>query len=262
VSLIRPVVEQTPRPLLLTGAAHGIGAAVARLAGARTPLALVDRDRDAVTALADELRTDERPTVGLVADVRDEAAVAAAFDDAIRDLGPLGGVVVSAGIDRGGLLHELDVAAWDEVVAINLRGAFLACRAALRAMLEHGGAIVCVSSPLGEVAVPGAGAYGASKAGIGALVRSAAVDYGAHGIRVNAVLPGPTETDLMWATVPKSERPAMRETIAGEVPLGRLADPSEPARAVLWLLSDEASYVTGAQLACDGGVLAKASVSV
>jgi NAD(P)-dependent dehydrogenase (short-subunit alcohol dehydrogenase family) len=130
-------------------------------------------------------------------------------------------------------------------------------------MLGTGGSIVCVSSPFALTAPEaGASAYSASKAGISALVRSLAVDYGRHGIRVNAILPGPTETELMWANVPESERARVRRTIESEVPLGRLADPKEPARAAMWLLSDNASYVTGSQLACDGGVLAKASVSV
>jgi NAD(P)-dependent dehydrogenase (short-subunit alcohol dehydrogenase family) len=250
------------RVLLITGAASGIGAAVARLAPDATPLVLVDRDEPAVLALAAELEGTGRRAIAVGADVREADDVARAFV-AAATLGDLGGVVASAGIDRGGLLHELPAASWDDVIAVNLRGAFLTCQAAVRAMRGAGGSIVCVSSPLGQVAVPGgAAAYSASKAGIGALVRSAAVDYGRDGIRVNAVLPGPTETALMWAAVAPGEVAAMRDTVAAEVPLGRLADPGEPARAALWLLSDDASYVTGSQLACDGGVLAKASVTV
>ena len=110
-------------------------------------------------------------------------------------------------------------------------------------------------------AFPGAGAYSASKAGVAALVRAMAVDYVAAGIRVNGVLPGPTNTDLMWANVKDDERAEMLELITGEVPIGRLAEPSEIARMILWLLSDEASYTTGSMLGCDGGVLARASVS-
>ena len=177
---------------------------------------------------------------------------------------PLAGVVTAAGIDRGELLHALEPREWDHVLAVNLRGTFLTCKAALRHMLDgDGGSIVCISSPLASVATPGgAGAYSASKAGVSALVRSIAVDYARHGVRVNALLPGPTETDLMWANVPAEERERTRQVVAGEVPLGRLADPQEIARAAIWLLSEDASYVTGAQLPCDGGILAKASVSV
>jgi NAD(P)-dependent dehydrogenase (short-subunit alcohol dehydrogenase family) len=250
-------------PILVTGAARGIGFAVARLAAhAGAPVALVDRDADALERARGALGGDD--VVAIVCDVSDEEGVGAAFAAAAERLGPLAGVVASAGVDRGGPLHELDAADWDSVLAINLRGTFLTCRAALRQMLQTGrGAIVCVSSPFACVGGPaGTGAYSASKGGVSALVRALAVEYGPHGIRVNAVLPGPTETELMWASVDPANVPVARATVSDEVPLGRLADPEEPARAALWLLSDQASYVTGAQLACDGGVLAKASVSI
>jgi NAD(P)-dependent dehydrogenase (short-subunit alcohol dehydrogenase family) len=251
--------------VVVTGAASGIGAATARLAAERGyAVALLDRDDAGVQAGAQALTDDGAAAIGLACDVGDERAVDDAFATAAR-LGPLHGVVASAAIDRGGLVHELDASRWDEVIAVNLRGAFLTCRAALRQLVEAGagGSIVCVSSPFALVAAPGGvGAYSASKGGTSALVRALAVDYGSHGIRVNAIVPGPTETPLMWANVPAQERETARATIRREVPLGRLAEPEEPARAALWLLSDEAAFVTGTQLVCDGGVLAKASVSV
>ena len=224
---------------------------------------LLDRDHDALQAAIEALHESaDAVVVGRVVDVRDEAALGTAVDTLVGEIGPLGGLVTSAGLVRGGLVHELDAATWDEIVAINLRGTFLACRAAIPHMLEAGGAIVCLSSPFAFVAARQVGAYAASKGGVSALVRALAVDYAEHAIRVNAVLPGPTETDLMWAEVAEPDVAKMRETVEREVPLGRLAQPGEPARAVVWLLSDSASYVTGAQLSCDGGVLAKASVSV
>jgi NAD(P)-dependent dehydrogenase (short-subunit alcohol dehydrogenase family) len=93
-------------------------------------------------------------------------------------------------------------------------------------------------------------------------VRCMAIDYASHGIRVNAIVPGPTDTKLMWVNVPEEARPRMREVIQREVPLGRLAEPQEVARAAVWLLSDDASYVTGSHIVIDGGVTAKASISV
>jgi NAD(P)-dependent dehydrogenase (short-subunit alcohol dehydrogenase family) len=150
-------------------------------------------------------------------------------------------------------------------VGVDLRGTWLCCRAAIRCFLRAGraGAIVCTSSPAAEVGLPGGtAAYSAAKGGVSALVRSLAVEYAGRGIRVNAIAPGPTETELMWANVDGVQVRSMRRQVADEVPVGRLADPREPALAALWLLSDEASYVTGAQLAVDGGVLARASVSV
>lgn len=266
MSNVRPVDESLlVGATLVTGAAAGIGHAVARLLSrSGNSVALLDCDSDRVGLVASELRVNGGgAALALACDVANEEELESAFDEAERELGPLSGVVASAGIDRGGELHELPSATWDEVIGVNLRGTFLTCRAALRRMLGRGGSIVCVSSPLAFVSPPGgAGAYVASKGGISALVRSLAVDYARHGIRVNAVLPGPTETELMWASVDPGRVAEMRETICSEVPLGRLADPEEPARAVVWLLSEAASYVTGSQLACDGGVLAKASVTV
>jgi NAD(P)-dependent dehydrogenase (short-subunit alcohol dehydrogenase family) len=272
VQVIRPADERTeiaaerlplPRgPILVTGGARGIGLAVARLsAAAGVPVAIVDRDRDALARAAAELGSD---CLLIACDVRDEADVCAAFDRALNRFGSLQGVVASAGIDRSAPFHELATQDLDDLLAVNLRGCALTCREALRHMLPaQSGSIVCVSSPFAQVGGPsGTGAYSASKGGVSALVRALAVEYGPRGIRVNAVLPGPTDTDLMWAGVDAADIPRMRAQVATEVPLRRLADPEEPARAALWLLSDLASYVTGAQLACDGGVLAKASVSI
>jgi len=152
------------------------------------------------------------------------------------------------------------------VLSVNLTGAFLTSRAILQGLVaaKRPGSIVLCSSPAAYVgfAAGGASAYAASKGGISALTRSMAVDYAPHRVRVNAIVPGPTETPLMWAAVPEDEREEMRHVVEKEVPIGRMADPVEAARAAIWLLSDEASYVIGSHLVCDGGVLAKASISV
>lgn len=258
--------ESIRETLLVTGATSGIGRAVAERAleeGLR--VAIVGRRPEAVEETVSELGSGREDRIApLVCDVSDAGQVAAAIEAASERLGPPLGLVTSAAVDHGGLVHELDPASFDEVLATNLRGTFLLCRACLPAMIEAGaGSIVCVSSPLGLVATAGgSGAYSASKAGISALVRSLALDYADRGIRANSLLPGPTETKLMWANVPEAEVAGMRATINREVPLGRLAAPAEIAHPALWLLSDQASYVTGAALPCDGGVLAKASVSV
>ena len=181
-------------------------------------------------------------------------------------MGPIYGAFANAGLDTGGFLHELPFETWKRVLDTNLTGIYLTCKYALRQILKAGtpGSIVCTSSPAATVgfAAGGAGAYSASKGGISALVRCMAVDYARHGIRVNAVVPGATETRLMWANVAPADMPEMRRRVCEEVPLGRLASPDEPARAVVWLLSDESSYVTGSHLVCDGGILAKACISV
>src|SRR6185437_4402237 len=151
----------------------------------------------------------------------------------------------NAGIDTGGPIHDLPLATWSLVIETNLTGVFLSCKHALRAMLAAGipGSIVCTSSPTGFVALAagGTGVYSATKAGISALVRCMAIDYARHGIRVNAIVPGATETALMWNNVAEENIPEMRQVMSNEIPLGRLAQPEDPARAVGWLLSDESS---------------------
>lgn len=254
--------------LVVTGGGSGIGRAVVELAAQRgTAIAIVDATgQSAADAAEKSLRLGAPAALGLECDVRDEAAVAAAFEQVVAELGPPTGLFTSAGIDIGGLAHELEFSDWRRVIATNLDGTFLSCKFAIKAMLaaERPGAILCCSSPASFVAFAAGGtsAYSASKGAVSALVRSLAVDYARYGIRVNALVPGSTETPLMWANVPDEQRPAMRATLAGEIPLGRLAAPAEPARAALWLLSEDAAYVTGSHLVCDGGTLAKGSVSV
>lgn len=253
--------------LLVTGAASGIGFAVATLAGQRGwHVIAADAAEQANGACAEQIVRAGGQARAIRCDVTDEQSVADLFGELSADGIVPAGVVAAAGVDRGGFAHDLPLGAWQQVLTVNLTGAFLICRAALAAMLAagRGGSVVLCSSPAAFVgfAAGAASAYAASKGGVSALTRTLAVDYAHHGIRVNAIVPGPTETPLMWAAVPERERDAMRAKIAGEVPIGRLADPAEPAKAALWLLGDEASYVTGAHLVCDGGVLAKASVSV
>jgi NAD(P)-dependent dehydrogenase (short-subunit alcohol dehydrogenase family) len=252
--------------VLVTGAASGIGRATAELAATRghTVLAL-DRDADAIEPLGETLlELGARQAVAAVADVTDEHALERVLEDAVGGLGPITAAVCSAGVDGGGPTHEVSVESFDRLVAVNLRGTFLTCRAVARRLVEHeqAGAIVCVSSISAFVGIPGGtAAYSASKGGVAALVRSLAVEYAPRNIRVNAIAPGATETPLMWANVPAAEIEAMRATVCQEIPLGRLAAPAEQAAAILWLLSAEASYMTGTHLVLDGGVLARASLS-
>src|SRR5262249_46806845 len=159
-----------------------------------------------------------------------------------NEMGVPYGLFTSAAVDLGGLVDELPAATWGQVIETNLNGTFLACKHAIRKMRQADvpGSIVCASSPTGVVSLAGggAGAYSATKGGIPALMRCMAVDYARYGIRVNAIVPGATETRLMWNNVPPEDIPRMRGVLAKEIPLGRLAQPEEPARAVAWLLSD------------------------
>lgn len=260
-----PTSSSTERTIVVTGGGSGIGRAVSLLCAKRgDKVVILDKDGDA--AMATAAQAGPTCSLGLRCDVTDEEQVEQAFDTIENRFGAPYGLFANAGVDRGGLVHELPLATWRFVVDTNLTGVFLSCKYALTKMLaaELAGSIVCTSSPTGFVALSsgGVGAYSATKAGISALVRCMAVDYARYGIRVNSIVPGATETPLMWSNVGAEDIPAMREQVSREVPLGRLAEAEEPARGVAWLLSEESSYVTGSNLVCDGGILAKASISV
>lgn len=250
--------------LLITGAGSGIGRAVACAAACDGWLVhATDVDDAAAAETLDQVRQHGGHGTSHGLDVTDAAAVAQTFS-ALDASGPLRGLFTAAGIDSGGAAHELDPAVWRRVLDVNATGTFLVVQQALEAMMHGGGSIVLCSSPAAQVgfAAGGATAYGASKGAISSMTRTLAVDYARFGIRVNAIVPGPTETPLMWANVPSADVERMREQVAREVPLGRMAQPEEIAESVLWLVSDRASYTTGSLVGCDGGVLAKSSISV
>lgn len=255
--------------VVVTGGAAGIGRETARLLGASgVPVAVLDADgAGAESGAVAAISAGAPDALGLRCDVTCETELSRAVRQAAERFDTVpSGLFAAAGVDLGGPAHELPMRDWSKVLDVNLTGAYLAARTVIAEMLEHGtgGSLVLCSSPAAFAAFSAGGtsAYSASKGGVSALVRSLAIDYASAGIRVNSIVPGPTETTLMWAGVPESERDAMREQLNSEVPLGRMADAEEPARAALWLLGGESSYVTGSQLVCDGGVLAKASVSV
>ncbi len=252
--------------VLVTGAASGIGAATAHLAAERGyGVALLDLDGSALEEMMPELRERGAPAAACAAaDVADARSLGDALETVSADLGIPTATVCCAGVDIGGSSAELPMDEFDRVLAVNLRGTFLTCRGVIRLLLEADlpGAIVCVSSISALIGVPGGtAAYSASKGGVASMVRSLAIEYADRGIRINALMPGATETPLMWANVPEGERATMRRRVCGEIPLGRLADPAEQARAALWMLSSEAAYMTGAELVLDGGIVAKAPLS-
>lgn len=255
--------------IVVTGGASGIGRAVVlACAGRGARVAVLDIDADGANEVAEEARrlgaTDAVP---LACDVGDDRDVESAFADCAARLGTPTGLHANAGIEINQPAHLMPLADWQRVLRVNLTGIFLCCRHAVRAMIAggRGGSIVCTSSPAAFVGFAGGGngAYGASKGGISALVRSLAIDYARHNIRVNAVVPGATDTPLLLANAQNDQHfrahGEMLRQAGQQVPLGRLARPSEIANAVVWLLSSDASYVTGAHLVCDGGLLAKSA---
>jgi NAD(P)-dependent dehydrogenase (short-subunit alcohol dehydrogenase family) len=254
---------------LVTGAGSGIGAAVALLAaerGHRVAAMDVDDERAEATARL-ALERGAPASLALAADVADADAVARAVTECTDALGVPTAVLANAGIERNGRAHQLPLADWDAVLAVNLTGAFLTARAAIAALLDADapGSIVVTSSPAAFLGFAGGGntAYAASKGGLSAMVRSLAVDYAPRGIRVNAIVPGATDTPLLVAHLPEGDRgaahAAMRAKAREQIPLARMGTPEEIAEAALWLWSDAASYVTGSHLVCDGGLLARSA---
>jgi 2-keto-3-deoxy-L-fuconate dehydrogenase len=237
------------RTALITGAASGIGRAVAELLAAEGAgrLVLVDVDAAALDAL--DLPGTER-VVGSVADE--------GLWDRL-DLGGLDLAVVNAGVVGAGPISDLSFPEWRRILSINLDGAFLTLRAALRAM-RNGGAIVATASAAGLKAEAGVAAYGASKAALLHLVKVAAKEAAPRRIRVNAIAPAGVETPV-WDAVPMfadraeaiGRDAAFAELAAMATPLGRYAKANEVAAQIAWLLSDEAALITGATLVSDGG---------
>jgi NAD(P)-dependent dehydrogenase (short-subunit alcohol dehydrogenase family) len=236
---------------LVTGAASGIGLATATLlADTAERLILVDRDADALARVALPCTVDLLP-----GDVADEDF----WESAAPYLGGLTHAVVNAGVAGAGAIAGLDFAEWRRILSVNLDGAFLTLRAAMRA-IDGAGAIVAVASAAGIKAEPGIAAYAASKAGLIQLVRVAAKEGAARRLRVNAIAPAGVETPV-WDAVPMfatraaeiGRDAAFAELAAMATPLGRYARPEETARQVAFLLSDDAALMTGSVLVSDGG---------
>jgi len=242
-----PTIDLTGKTAFVTGSTRGIGHAVAVAlyqAGAR--VAIVGRDAGKAGAVAATLG--ER-AFGVACDVSDGKQIESAIAAAELALGPVDILVNNAGITRDNLLLRMTEAEWDEVLAANLKGAFLTTKAVLKGMMKRrSGRIINVSSIIGLTGNKGQANYAASKAGLIGFTKSVAKEYGSRGILVNAIAPGFIETD-MTSGLPEEARKAM---LAG-ITLGRLGRPEDVAGAVLFLASDLAGYITGQVLVVDGG---------
>jgi NAD(P)-dependent dehydrogenase (short-subunit alcohol dehydrogenase family) len=250
---------------VVTGAARGIGQAIAvGLAARGAAVACLDIDGDGVRETAGLIEREGGRALPLVCDVTDWDAVEAAAARVGSTLGGPDVVVTNAGGSAGDVCDFLDMdpQRWHRMVDRNLTSTFYTALAFGRLMARgdggdgdrgdggDGGAIVCISSQLGEVVRPSLAHYCAAKGGVRQLVRAMAVDLAAHGIRVNAVAPGPTWTP---GNQELFSRPEVRERNERSIPLGRLAEPDEMVGAVAFLASADASYITGATLLVDGG---------
>lgn len=215
---------------------------------------LVDRDAARAQNVAKELGAGE-PVVG---DVSDAAFCRHAVDTALSRHAQIDVLVNAAGvIVRANAVDTTDEQ-WNKIMAINVNGVFFMCRAAIPAMRRQGrGAIVNFGSIWGDVGAAGAAAYCASKGAVHNLTRAMALEHVKDGIRINAVCPGEVNTPMLSSERKEPVTPAMLQRIAESVPLGRLAEPVEIARVVLFLASDAASYMTGAMINVDAGYTAR-----
>jgi len=245
---------------LVAGAGGGIGGAGAEaLAREGAAVFCTDIDAAAAEAAAARIRDAGGRAAALALDVRDREAVDRAVAASVRQFGRLDIVLECAGISHRGNFLDLDAPTWDRIIAVNLTGMFHLGQAAARQMVRQGsggnsgGSIINVTSQLAEVARPERAAYVASKGGGRSLTHAMAVDLASHGIRVNAIAPGPTLTGLTRASYTD---PASRRATEALIPLGRLGQPDDLAGAVLFLASDESRWVTGSTVTVDGGYLA------
>jgi NAD(P)-dependent dehydrogenase (short-subunit alcohol dehydrogenase family) len=244
---------------IITGAGMGMGrAAAVRFAQEGARVGLIDIDEAAVTATAAAIRAAGGEALPLVADVTDEAQVAAAVERAVAAWGGLDIVVANAAIQLFGQddrVDRLDLGVWRRTIEVNQTGVFLACKHGIRALLASGGGnVVVTASPTSLYGLaPGFDAYSSSKAGVLGLVKVMANDYAREGIRVNAVIPGFTDTPLVRTVIADD---AERERLVRTIPMGRPGRPEEVAAVMAFLASDDAAYVTGAAWACDGGMTA------
>jgi NAD(P)-dependent dehydrogenase (short-subunit alcohol dehydrogenase family) len=246
------------RVALVTGAASGIGRATAQvLAGRGASVVLVDVDETGTAGTAGLIGDDTR-IAPVCADVTDEAAVSRMVAATVERFGRLDYACNVAGISvEPKPFVEHTRAEWQRVIDVDLTGVFLCMQHELRQMLAqgHGGAIVNVSSGAGVVPAPGQPHYTAAKHAVLGLTKHAAQEYASSGIRVNAVLPGQTETDPMRAYL--DAQPDHGERLLRRLPMGRMARPDEIAESIAWLCSDASSYVNGVSLLVDGGQIAR-----
>ena len=242
------------RVAVVTGGAAGMGLAISRrLANDGHAVAVFDIDGDAVGAAAEAIRTGGAKAMGVAVDVSDRAAVEAAIARVRAELGPIGIMVTSAGIDRFESFTEITVESWDRMIAVNLSGTFHCVQCAVPDMLEAGwGRIVTISSSSAQSGTRQMAHYVASKGGVIALTKALALDLAPDGITVNTIPPGFIDTPMARRAEQRGDLPSI-DAVAARTPVRRAGTPEDIAAACAFLCSEEAGYITGQQINVNGG---------
>lgn len=242
---------------LVTGGGEGIGAAIARLfAQEGAAVVITGRRKDYLERIVNEIERDKGRALAVAGSVADKPHAREAVSKAVRTFGKLNVLVNNAGILAvGKLLQDTDDAMWDELIAVNLTGAFRMTRAAVPEMINAGGgSIINISSIAALVGIPLIAAYGATKGALNALTRCLAIDHAGQGIRCNVVCAGLVDTSM---AAPLLNNPAQLAQVLAAYPLGRPGTPEEVAKLVLYLASDDSVWVTGSTFTIDGGMTAR-----
>ncbi|MBN2225880.1 MAG: 3-oxoacyl-[acyl-carrier-protein] reductase [candidate division Zixibacteria bacterium] len=242
----------TGKTALITGSARGIGKAIAeRLAADGAKIVISDIMADAAETTAEELRSRGVEVIAVAANVASRDDAIRLVETAVAKFSRLDIVVNNAGITRDGLMVRMSEQDWDSVINVNLKGAFLVTQAAAKLMMkQRSGRIVNISSVVGRMGNAGQTNYAASKAGLIGLTRAAAKELATRGVTVNAIAPGFIQT-AMTDQMPE----AARERLSEAIPMKRLGTSEDVAAAVAFLVSEDASYVTGQVIGVDGGLL-------
>jgi 2-deoxy-D-gluconate 3-dehydrogenase len=249
-----PDFTLTGRIAVVTGAGRGIGRALALgLAGAGAAIVVAEQNEERAAATTTTIATAGGTAVAAPCDVADRHSVDTMVAKAMDQFGQVDILVNNAGVTSTYHVLDLPEAEWDRVLNVNLKGVFLCSQAIGRVMATAGsGVIINISSQLGDVVRPNKAHYVSAKGGVKQLTKALAVDLAPHGIRVNAVAPGPIETEL---AAPLLSDPVQRAAFLERLPLGRLGQPNDLVGAVLFLASEAAAFITGTTLYVDGGYL-------
>ncbi len=245
---------------LITGAGKGIGEGIARrFADEGAAVGVLDITRDWCESVAADICQAGGQAIPLLCDIRDEQQVARAVDQLTQAFGPITVLMNNAAVMPSGRLHETSPEDFDRCVSVNLRGTYLVNRAVIPGMMANGkGSIIHMASITGVRGLPGLAVYSATKGALIALTRAMSTDYARYGIRVNAVSPGTIDSPMLHNFLAAQSNPdALRKAFDDMHPIGRIGTIDEVANVIVFLASDEASFVTGSNYEVDGGLGSK-----